>query len=140
MPWKEGTTVEEAREKISGFLEKTGCYEICARCPVYPNGVGCCHGCGKLARDPNGQVTGCSQPNLSCLTYTCSVLDRHLIEGGKFEEFNDLVYGISREGYRGCQPRPDNELLEISDPLREVMATIDAPDGGYSLSSAEGEG
>ncbi len=139
MPWKEGATVGEAREILSNFLRETGCYEICAQCPVYPGGEGCCHGCGKLSHNESGGVTGCGQPNLSCLSYTCSVLDRHLIEEERFEEFNDLVYGIPREGYRGCQPRQDKELLQITDPLREIKATIDISDEEYSLSDAEGE-
>ncbi len=141
MPWKEGATVGEAREILSNFLQETGCYTICAQCPVYPGGEGCCHGCGKLSRNESGGVTGCGQPNLSCLSYTCSVLDRHLIESERFEEFNDLVYGIPREGYRGCQPRQDKEVLQITDPLREIKATIDIDiaDKEYSLSAEEGE-
>jgi hypothetical protein len=57
------------------------------------------------------------------------VLNRHLIELERFEEFNYLTYGLPREGYRGCAPRPDNEVLEIRDPLRELMATIDIRHG-----------
>lgn len=133
MPFKDGTTVVEARERISEFLRETGCYEICAQCPVYPGGEGCCHGCGKLV-----QGAGCSQPNLSCLSYTCSVLNQHLIEQGQFEDFNDLVYGLPREGYRGCQPKPDGELLQITNPLHELKASL-ALKQGYSLSSDEGE-
>ena len=138
MPVKNGTTVAKAREIISGFLRETGCYDICARCPVYPGGEGCCHGCGKLARDEAGQVLGCSQPNLSCLTYTCAVLDRHLIEQDKFSEFNDLAYGLPREGYRGCQPIPGGHLLQVGDPLREVKASIELQKRILSA-SAEGE-
>jgi hypothetical protein len=124
VPLKPGTTIGEAREAIQKFLSSTGCYDICAQCPVYPNGVGCCHGCAKLARSVSGEVLGCSQPNLSCLSYTCSVLDRHLLEIGKFEEFNGLVYGIPREGYRGCEPRPGGEVIQIKDPIREIRAVI----------------
>ncbi len=138
MPLKNGIPVAEARETLSRFLQETGCYDICARCPVYPGGVGCCHGCGKLLRDQHGRVLGCGQPNLSCLTYTCSVLDRHLIEQGKFEEMNELAYGLPKEGYRGNQPRPDDELLQITDPLREVKASIRL-ERAYSLSLGEGE-
>lgn len=124
MPLPAGTTATQARESLSSFLRETGCYEICARCPVYPNGVGCCHGCGKLARAESGAVLGCGQPNLSCLSYTCAVLDRHLLEQGAFEEWNDLIYGVPREGYRGCEPLPSSQVLEVRDPIREVLATI----------------
>ncbi len=133
MPLKDGTAIGEAREVLSAFLRETGCYDICAECPVYPGGEGCCHGCGKLVSG-----AGCEQPNLSCLTYTCSVLNQHLIEQGKFEEFTDLSYGLPREGYRGCTPRPPGELIQISDPLREVKASIDLKKV-YSLRS-QGEG
>jgi len=133
MPLKNGTTIGEAREILSAFLQETGCHEICAKCPVYPGGEGCCHGCGKLV-----QGAGCGQPNLSCLTYTCSVLNQHLIEQDKFEEFNDMAYGLPREGYRGCQPLDGDALLQISDPLREVRASIDLKKE-YSLSSDERE-
>lgn len=124
MPLEPGTTIGEARETIHAFLSSTGCYAICARCPVYPGGVGCCHGCAKLARSEKTGALGCSQPNLSCLSYTCSVLDRHLLEIGRFEEFNSLVYGIPREGYRGCEPRPGGEVIQIRDPIREIHAVI----------------
>ena len=138
MPWEKGATVAEARKVVSDFLRETGCHKICARCPVYPGGEGCCYGCEKLGRNESGQVTGCGQPNLSCLSCTCAVLDRNLIELERFEEFNNLVYGMPREGYRGCQPRQDEELLQTSDPLRKVMAALGAIGGGYSLSIAEG--
>ncbi len=131
MPLENGTTMAEAREIISGFLRETGCYDICARCPVYPGGEGCCHGCGKLARNEAGQVLGCGQPNLSCLTYTCSALNMHLLSipddehGNKLMALTETIYGIPREGYRGCNTLPDNELLNISDPLAELKATIE---------------
>ena len=44
-------------------------------------------------------------------------------EGGRLIE---LTYGIPREGYRGCQRRKDDELLQIGDPL-EVVAEIRIP-------------
>lgn len=124
MSWKTGTTVGEAREALSDFLSRLGCYEICAKCPAYPDGQGCCFGCEKLTPE------GCSQRNLSCLSCTCAVLDRHLIEREQFEAWNDLVYGIPREGYRGVHPRPDEELLEVSDPLKEMNEALEE----YSLS------
>lgn len=127
---KPETTIGEAREVLQGFLSSTGCYDICARCPVYPGGVGCCHGCAKLARSEKTGALGCSQPNLSCLSYTCSVLNKHLshlpseTHGDKLLEFVDLVYPLPREGYRGCEPRPDGELIQIKDPILEIMAAI----------------
>lgn len=139
MSWSEDTTIEEARKKISSFLQETGCYDICAQCPVYPDGEGCCHGCGKLTRVKSGKITGCGQPNLSCLTYTCSVLDRHLLEINRFKEFNDMIYGIQREGYRGCEPRNGQELLQISDPLQEIKTTIEVNSKEYFLSFEGGK-
>jgi len=118
MPFNERTTVQEAREHLSGFLQETGCYDICARCPVYPGGEGCCHGCPSLMKGE-----GCSTPNLSCLSYTCGVLNEHLRRQGKLDELTELIYGMPREGYRGCQRREDSELLRITDPL-EVIAEV----------------
>jgi len=122
MPWNEKSTVKQAREQIASFLAKTGCYDICARCPVYPGGEGCCQGCPNLMRGK-----GCGSPNLSCLTYTCGVLNEHLRRQGKLNEFIEMTYGIPREGYRGCQRRGDDELLQIIDPLKEVIAEICIP-------------
>jgi hypothetical protein len=62
MPWEQGTTVQEAREAIARFLRNSGCYDICARCPVYPGGEGCCHGCPSLMRGAEKQVLGCGSP------------------------------------------------------------------------------
>ncbi len=120
MPFDELTTVQEARETLSGFLQKTGCYDICAHCPVYPGGEGCCHGCSNLTKGK-----GCNTPNLSCLSYTCGVLNEHLRRQGKLDELTELIYGMPREGYRGCERRPDGELLQIGDPLVEVTAIIE---------------
>jgi hypothetical protein len=119
MPWKDGTTIGDAREVLSNFLRETGCYEICAKCPVYPGGEGCCHGCPSLMK---GQ--GCGAPNLSCLSYTCGVLNEHLRRQERLEEFIELTYGIPREGYRGCQRRGDQELFQIIDPLKNIVAEI----------------
>lgn len=126
MPFDEGTTVQEARERISNFLREAGCYDICAHCPVYPGGEGCCRGCPNLMKGE-----GCSTPNLSCLSYTCGVLNEHLrrqkseTHPNKLDELTALIYGMPREGYRGCERRPDNELLQISDPLVEITALIE---------------
>ncbi len=118
MPWKKGTTIGEARETLAGFLEETGCYSICAKCPIYPGGEGCCHGCSNLKRG-----VGCTTPNLSCLSYTCGLLNEHLRRQDKLDELTQLIYGMPREGYRGCQRREDGELLQIGDPL-EVIAEV----------------
>ncbi len=124
MLWKKGTTTGEARETLAGFLEETGCYKICASCPVYPEtGVGCCDGCIHLKRDEAGQVLGCGHPNLTCLSHTCSALNKHLLQIGRLEEFVDAVYVLPREGRRGCQMREDEEVLQIKDPL-EVVADV----------------
>ena len=126
MPFEEGTTIQEAREILSDFLQEAGCYDICAKCPVYPGGEGCCHGCPSLMKGK-----GCSTPNLSCLSYTCGVLNEHLSRlaseeyPNKLTEFTKLIYGMPREGYRGCEKRPDNELLQIGDPLVEIHADIE---------------
>jgi len=123
MPLKDGTTIGEAREAVSDFLEETGCYEICANCPVYGED-GCCHGCSHLVRGK-----GCGQPNLSCLSYTCGVLNMHLLgqedeeHGNKLLAFTNLIYGLPREGYRGCELRDPNEVLEVEDPL-EIRARV----------------
>lgn len=120
MPFKEETTVQEAREHLSDFLQEAGCYDICAHCPVYPGGEGCCHGCPSLMKGK-----GCSTPNLSCLSYTCGVLNEHLRRQNKLDELTELIYGMPREGYRGCERRADDELLQIGDPLVEVTALIE---------------
>ena len=120
MPFEEGTTVQGAREHLSDFLQETGCYDICAECPVYPGGEGCCHGCPNLKKGE-----GCSTPNLSCLSYTCGLLNEHLRRQGKLDELTELVYGMPREGYRGCERRPDDELLQIGDPLLVISALIE---------------
>ena len=126
MSFEEGVTVQEARERLSGFLQETGCYDICAHCPVYPGGEGCCHGCPSLMKGE-----GCSTPNLSCLSYTCGVLNEHLSrlpsedQSNKLLELTSLVYGMPREGYRGCERRADEELLQINDPLASINALIE---------------
>lgn len=126
MTFKEGTTIKETREHLSDFLNQAKCYDICASCPVYPEtGVGCCDGCPELMRDDEGQVTGCGKPNLTCLSHTCSVLNKHLMQTGRLEEFIETVYIIPREGRRGCNMRPDDELLQIGDPLLEITALIE---------------
>lgn len=130
MPWKEKTTVQEAREVIARFLEETGCYKICVRCPVYPGGEGCCHGCAHLVKDK-----GCSTPNLSCLSYTCGVLNEHLRRQGKLDELIEMTYGLEREGYRGCERRSDTELLQVSDPLEEAVANVRIPSGSVKEES-----
>ena len=119
MPWNEKTTIQEARETLARFLKETGCSDICAVCPAYPGGEGCCEGCQRLVKGK-----GCGSPNLSCLSYVCGVLWEHLHRQGKVEEFGRMVYGIPREGYRGCQRREDDELMQVSDPLEELAATI----------------
>jgi len=68
---------------------------------------------------------GCSTPNLSCLSYTCGVLNEHLRRQNKLDELTELIYGMPREGYRGCERRADDELLQIGDPLVEVTAVIE---------------
>lgn len=123
MPLKDGITVGEAREEISSFLQENGCYDICANCPVYGED-GCCHGCSHLVRGK-----GCGARNISCLSYTCGVLNMHLSRipdedhGNKLTALTDMLYGLPREGYRGCDRREPGELLQIEDPL-EIRATI----------------
>jgi hypothetical protein len=68
---------------------------------------------------------GCSTPNLSCLSYTCGVLNEHLRRQGKLDELTEIIYGMPREGYRGCERRDDAELLQIGDPLVEINAVIE---------------
>jgi hypothetical protein len=121
MPLPKGATISEARVLLGNFLSDTGCYNICAQCPIYPGGEGCCHGCAKLSRDENGTPTGCGEPNLSCLSYTCGVLNEHLRRQDKLDEFIELTYGLRREGYRGCEKRPDDELIQITDPLSTII-------------------
>ena len=135
--WKDGTTVREAREYLSRFLKETGCYDICAHCPGYPDGEGCCTGCEQLTRDEAGQVTGCGSPNLSCLGYTCAVLNKHLDNQGRLTDLLDLVYGMPREGYRGCQRRGDGEVMQITDPLAEVTAKIRILSGSVKEETGE---
>lgn len=131
MPFKDGVTVGEARERISRFLQDTGCYDICANCPIYGE-EGCCHGCSHLVRGK-----GCSAQNLSCLSYTCGALNMHLSRipdeefGNKLTALTDLLYGLPREGYRGCDRRDPGELLQIEDPL-EIRATIEVRDDEVS--------
>lgn len=143
MPFKPGTTVAEARAEISRFLGESGCYDICAQCPVYPGGVGCCHGCGKLARNEAGEVTGCGSPNLSCLSYTCGTLNEHLrrqpsnTHANRLDEFTDLIYGMPREGYRGCEKRPEDEVLQIENPLELVAGLRREPGAVVSQSHEE---
>lgn len=111
------TTVQEAREEISSFLQDTGCYEICAECPVYGE-EGCCSGCEHLVKGK-----GCSNPNLSCLTYTCSVLNMHLLNqedevyGNKLYSLSKKAYGLPREGYRGCDLLDADQTIVLEDPL-----------------------
>ena len=114
---RDGVTVQEAREEISSFLQENGCYNICAKCPVYGED-GCCRGCSNLIRG-----SGCLTPNLSCLSYTCGVLNKHLLlipsedHGNKLVEFTNLVYGMPREGYRGVDRLPGDQELEMNNPL-----------------------
>lgn len=139
MPLKPGTTVGEAREVISGFLRSTGCYDICAHCPIYPGGEGCCQGCAKLLRGADGKALGCGNSNLSCLSYTCGVLNEHLRRlpseehGNKLNEFTQLIYGMPREGYRGCSLRPSDQVLEFKDPL-EIYAHLRRHEDSLSVS------
>jgi hypothetical protein len=39
-------------------------------------------------------------------------------------EYTELIYGMPREGYRGCTRRADGEVLEITDPLVEIRAVV----------------
>lgn len=139
MPWEQGTTVQEARTEIARFLKTAGCYDICAHCPVYPGGEGCCHGCPSLMRNPQGQVLGCGSPNLSCLSYTCGVLNEHLRRQGKLEEFIQMTYPLPREGYRGCQRREDHEVLQIADPLHDLIAEVHIGIPSVSVKEDAGE-
>jgi hypothetical protein len=34
-----------------------------------------------------------------------------------------MLYGLPREGYRGCEPRDEREQLQIEDPL-EIRASV----------------
>lgn len=104
--------VSEAREWVSDFLQKTGCYDICTECPVYGE-EGCCSGCSRLVRG-----VGCSKKNLSCLTYTCGVLNFHLLQipdgeyGNALNRFVTLTVSLPREGYRGSERLPDDFPVE----------------------------
>ena len=126
MSLKDEVTVGEAREEISGFLADAGCYDICANCPVYGED-GCCSGCEHLVRGE-----GCSKKNLSCLSYTCGVLNMHLsrqdasdvLFPNRLAELTDKLYGLPREGYRGCELRSEAEVLQIEDPL-EIHASVE---------------
>ena len=69
-------------------------------------------------------MTGCEEPNLSCLSYTCGVLNEHLRRQGRLDELISKVYGLPREGYRGCQRRADDEVIQALDPLAEVGANF----------------
>jgi hypothetical protein len=128
MPLKDGVTVGEAREEISSFLQEAGCYDICANCPIYGE-EGCCEGCGHLVPGE-----GCSNQNLSCLSYTCGALNMHLSRQdasdesfpNKLTQLVDMTYGLPREGYRGCELREEEESLSIGDPL-EVRASVEFP-------------
>ncbi len=123
MPLKDGVTVSEARARVSGFLKDTGCYDICANCPIY-GADGCCSGCEHLT-----QGEGCGKQNLSCLSYTCGALNMHLsrqdaseeLHPNKLVELTDILYGLPREGYRGCDMKSENEPLKIGDPLGILM-------------------
>lgn len=132
MSW-EGKTIGEAREILSKFLLETGAYSICAKCPVYPGGVGCCHGCSHLVHGKE-DGTACRNRNISCLSYACNTLATYLslqsskTHPNKLIEFLELTYGLPREGYRGCDRRPESELLEIEDPL-ELRAHVSLGDG-----------
>ena len=125
MPLRDGITVGEAREVLSSFLKDTGCYDICANCPIYGED-GCCNGCSNLVRGK-----GCQTPNISCLSYTCGILNMHLSRiqdkdhGNKLTALTDLLYGLPREGYRGCNRKESGEILQIEDPL-EIKASIDS--------------
>lgn len=123
MPWPEGTTVKEARRAIAHFLKETGCSDICANCPAYP-GAGCCSNADGTACPHLQPGAGCQSPNLSCLSYVCSVLIEHLRREGSLHRFLRLTYGLPREGYRGCQRREEGEVLQVTDPLAEVAAKI----------------
>ena len=126
MPLKDGVTVGEARERISGLLNDSGCYDICASCPVYGED-GCCTGCEHLVRGK-----GCGKQNLSCLSYTCGALNMHLsmqpdpVFPNKLANLTDLIYGLPREGYRGCELKSENEPLKIEDPLGLFDVEIEA--------------
>lgn len=139
MPWKQGTTIQGARAEIARFLQETGCYDTCAACPVYPGGEGCCQGCPQLMKNPEGKVLGCGSPNLSCLSYTCGVLNEKLRRQGRLEEFITMVYPLPREGYRGCQRREDHSLLQISDPLGDLVAEVQIGIPSGSVKEETGE-
>lgn len=125
MPWKDGTTIQEARERLAQFLQEARCYDICAKCTLYPEtGEGCCAGCSNLAKDGTGKISGCGRPNLTCLSHTCSVLNMHLIRAGRLEEFVEMTYVLPREGRRGDQRREDHALLQVGDPLQELMMEV----------------
>lgn len=123
-----GKTAQEAREILRDFLKDTGTYRICASCPIYgPDG--CCRGCSHLVRGKD-DGSSCQNSNLSCLSYICNTLAIYLsklsspLHENKLMEFLQLTYGMPREGYRGCQGREDGELLQIGDPLGEVIAEV----------------
>jgi hypothetical protein len=43
----------------------------------------------------------------------------------KLDELTQLIYGMPREGYRGCERRPDREVLQLGDPLVTITALIE---------------
>jgi hypothetical protein len=90
-------------------------------------------------RNPQGQVLGCGSPNLSCLSYTCGVLNEHLRRQGKLEEFIQMTYPLPREGYRGCQRREDHEVLQIADPLHDLIAEVHIGIPSVSVKEDAGE-
>jgi hypothetical protein len=90
-------------------------------------------------RGAGKQVLGCGSPNLSCLSYTCGVLNEHLRRQGKLTEFIGMIYGIPREGYRGCQRREDHEVLQIVDPLLDLVAEVQIGIPSDSVKEEAGE-
>lgn len=138
-------TYAEARAELSEFLRATGCYDICRSCPVYPGGEGCCQGCAHLLRNEQGKVQGCANQNLSCLSYTCGVLNEHLRRqadpefGNQLNALTQRIYGLPREGYRGCQKRASEETIVWQDPLR-LVAHLHREEGSCSLSANQDEG
>ena len=43
----------------------------------------------------------------------------------KLAELTDLLYGLPREGYRGCELKSENEPLKIQDPLGILMQEME---------------
>jgi len=108
---KKPQTIGEARKTIDDFLIDTGCNKICQKCPLYGK-HGCCEGCDYLV-----EGKGCTNKNLSCLTYSCTALNSHLLNQSDPEHENKLVAfvrlteGLPREGYRGSSLRKSSEIL-----------------------------